>query len=462
MLGTVPYMSPEQIKGLGSDVRSDVFSLGVMLFEMATGERPFAGETSADVMSAILRDRPPSVTEIKADLPRNLTALLRRCLEKAPADRFASAHEVAAALEELKREVDAGGARASRASIAVLPFVNMSADPEQEFFCDGMAEDVINELTRVEGLHVVARTSSFQFRGRGLDLREVGEKLGVTTVLEGSVRKAGKRVRISAQLVNVANGYDLWSERYDRELDDIFALQDEISASIVATLKAKLVAENASKTGPRPARAKRHQPPPEAYELLLKARFFIVNETREALQAARNTIERAIALDPDFAAAQAFLAGCYVTSFAYGFIDGDEADAGAVPASRRALELDDGLPEANRVAGSIDSYLRWDFAGAEAKIRRAVELEPAGALAYRSLAMTALAPPGRLDESLEALRTAYRLDPLQPVSSSNLADGPLLGGAPPRGAAPVRAHPGHGSLSAAGAWTDGRHLVAPG
>jgi adenylate cyclase len=199
-------------------------------------------------------------------------------------------------------------------------------------------------------------------------------------------------------------------------------LQDEISTAIVDALQAKLVGDGSPRAGVRPARVKRHQPKPEVYELLLKARFFFTNETAAGLEAARSTIERALELDPDFATAHAFLSSCYTASFAYGMISSKEARAVAEPASRRALELDDELADALRASASVDAYLDWDFAAAEAKCRRAIELEPGSARAHRSLAMNALAPQGRLDEGVEALRTAYRLDPLQPVSSRNLAE----------------------------------------
>jgi len=428
LLGTIPYMSPEQVKGLGCDHRSDVFSLGVLLFEMATGSRPFNGETSADLMSAILRDRVPSITELKADLPRDLGTILRRCLEKAPQSRFSSSRELASELAELKREIDFGSADTSRASIAVLPFVNMSADPEQEFFCDGMAEDVIDALTRIEGLHVVARTSSFQFRGRGLDLREIGEKLGVSTLLEGSVRKAGSRVRISARLVNVSDGYDLWSERYDRDLDDIFAIQDEISTNIVDTLRTKLAASKEPATastalpGGLESPGPKRQPSPEVYELLLKARFFRNDESQDGVEAAQRCFEEALEKDPDSAQAHAGLAGCYITLFARGWLSIDEALPRTEDHVVRALELDDGLADAHRSNASLYAYMRWDWAKAEAALNRALEIEPGAASLHRSRAMSVLAPRGHLNDSVEELRTAYRLDPLQPVASRNLAE----------------------------------------
>ena len=419
LLGTVPYMSPEQVKGGRADHRSDLFSMGVVLYEMATGERPFRGETSADVMSSILRDRPTSITELKADLPRHLARILRRCLEKEPLRRYQSALDLANELADLQREVDSGEALASRASIAVLPFVNMSADPEQEFFCDGMAEDVINALSRVDGIHVVARTSAFQFKGQDLDVRQVGEKLGVTTVLEGSVRKAGNRVRISAQLVNVANGYDLWSERFDRELEDVFAIQDEISLSIVETLKAKLV--KPGRLEPKVG-APKHTPSTEVYELLLKGRFFRSSGSKDGYESAKHCFEQAIEADPEFAAAYADLSTCYSSLFTMGFFNMDEAFEKAERYALRALELDDSLAEPHRALAAVYGVLRWDWARAEEEILQAIEIEPGSADVHRGHAMNVLSPMGRLEEAVAAVRTAYRLDPLFPVSSRNLAE----------------------------------------
>lgn len=249
VVGTVPYMSPEQLEGKEVDHRTDIFSLGVLLYESATGQKPFEGDTNLSRISAILKDTPRPVTEIRAALPPELNRILERCLEKDPNRRYASAKEVRDELEELKANVisasssDAVRARAADKSIAVLPFANMSADPENEYFSDGLSEEIINALSQLEGLRVAARTSSFSFKGKSPDIGDVGDKLKVATVLEGSVRKAGNRLRITAQLVNVADGFHLWSERFDRTMDDIFDVQDEIATRIAERLKVTLADE---------------------------------------------------------------------------------------------------------------------------------------------------------------------------------------------------------------------------
>jgi len=246
VMGTLTYMSPEQLQGERVDHRSDLFSLGVVVYEMATGKRPFLGKSSLEISSSILRDRPKPVTEVRADLPTGLQKILDRCLAKETTERYSSARELREAIELLRKELLSGAQRTSgsssqrEASIAVLPFANMSADPENEFFADGITEEIINALTQIEGLRVAARTSAFTFKGKHVDLRIVGERLNVNTVLEGSVRKAGNRVRIMAQLINVADGYHLWSERYDRELQDIFEVQDDIAKAIADRLRVTL------------------------------------------------------------------------------------------------------------------------------------------------------------------------------------------------------------------------------
>ena len=246
VVGTLPYMSPEQLQGLCVDRRTDIFSLGAVVYEMATGIRPFSGTSSVEISSSILRDVPRPVTELRVDLPTGLQRILDRCLAKEVEERYGSGGELHEALERLRREISSGahshkttGTEAS-ASIAVLPFVNLSADPENEFFADGITEEIINALTQIEDLHVAARTSAFSFKNKHVDLRIVGDRLNVKTVLEGSVRKAGNRVRIMAQLINVADGYHIWSERYDRELKDIFEVQDDIARAIAQRLKVAL------------------------------------------------------------------------------------------------------------------------------------------------------------------------------------------------------------------------------
>ncbi|MBI1831255.1 MAG: protein kinase, partial [Planctomycetes bacterium] len=257
LIGTVAYMSPEQVRGQAADARSDIFALGCVLYEIVVGGRPFQGQTAADTMAAILNESAPALSQSGRERPAELDRVIARCLEKAPARRFQSAREIAVALRGLGQSALTGATgdreqtetaaygdtprpltAAPRApSLAVLPFRNMSSDAENEFFSDGLAEELINALAKVEGLRVTSRTSAFAFKGKNEDVRKIGEQLNVRTVLEGSVRKAGNRLRISVQLVNVADGYQLWSETYNRKLADVFAIQDEIAQSIAKALQ---------------------------------------------------------------------------------------------------------------------------------------------------------------------------------------------------------------------------------
>jgi TolB-like protein len=266
IMGTVSYMSPEQVRGQSADHRSDLFSLGVLLYEMLGGHRPFQGDTGADTMSAILRQAPQELSRLRPGLPPSLDRVVRRCLEKAAADRFQPARDLVFALETIS-DARAPTANVAAApdrspSTAVLPFTNMSPDPEQEYFCEGIAEEILNALTKIEGLRVASRTSAFQFKGKAQDIRRIGAALNVKSVLEGSVRAAGKRLRITVQLVSVDDGYHLWSERYDREMEDVFAIQDDIASSIVEALRLRLATARTAEAR-RPADL-------EAYQLYLK------------------------------------------------------------------------------------------------------------------------------------------------------------------------------------------------
>jgi TolB-like protein len=270
VLGTVGYMAPEQVRGQMVDHRTDVFSLGCVLYEMLSGDRPFAASTAADTLTAILTAEPVPLCDVREDLPDGISQVVARCLEKLPADRFQAAGDLAFALRQLvsaQPPVRAASADVAP-SVAVLPFANLSADPEQEYFCDGTAEEIINALVHVKGLRVVARSSSFVFKGRSEDVREIGKALGVAAVLEGSVRKSGERLRITAQLVNVQDGYHLWSERFDRRLEDVFAIQDEIAMAVVHNLEVHLLGHEQGAMG------RRHADNLDAHNAYLKGLFY--------------------------------------------------------------------------------------------------------------------------------------------------------------------------------------------
>ena len=296
-VGTLPYMSPEQVEGGRIDRRSDIFSLGGVMYELLIGERPFQGGSGAMLASAILKDTPTPMSDRHPQVPRTVAGIVQRCLAKSPGQRYQSADELLRDMRAARDEHDSGAVKASQAtaqsnkSIAVLPFANMSADPENEFFSDGISEEIISALAQIPDLRVTARTSSFFFKGKNVDLREVGEKLNVQTVLEGSVRKAGKRIRITAQLVNVADGYQIWSERYNRELEDVFEIQDEIARTIADRMKVTLKGD-----GDRPL-VKAATENLEAYELYLKGRHYWHQRSPTTLRIAIQCFEETIKLD---------------------------------------------------------------------------------------------------------------------------------------------------------------------
>ena len=412
-IGTLPYMSPEQLQGLQVDQRTDVFSLGAVLYEMATGQRPFVGRTSAELTSSILRDTPKPVTELRAELPTGLQRIVERCLVKELRERYSSAVELREAVERLRRDLSTGSRNAysprsgdqTPPSVAVLPFTNMSADPENEFFADGITEEIINALTHIEDLHVAARTSAFSFKGKYVDLRIVGERLNVKTVLEGSVRKAGNHVRIMAQLVNVADGYHLWSERYDRELKDIFEVQDEISHAIADRLKVSLDTS-------QQATVKAGTGNLEAYQLYLKGRALLYRRGTDIPRAAR-CFERAVDLDSQYALAWSGLADARNMIGLYGLEQPSAVMPLAEQATIRAIALDPMLAEAHCSLACVGAFHEWDWNKAEAGFLRACELNPRYLQNLDWYAVFYLVwIRGRFDEGIAIARQAVEYDPL--------------------------------------------------
>jgi len=398
--GTIAYMSPEQLRGLAVDHRTDLFSLGVVLFEWATGRLPFGGKTGPEKIAGALKEEPMSAVDLNPRLPRSLDRILRHCLEKEPRYRMASARDLRDELETLRPS--AGEGRTGIPSIAVLPFVDMSREKDQGYFCDGIAEEIINALCRVQGLRVASRTGSFQFKDTAADLREIGNRLRVESVLEGSVRKSDSRLRITVQLIEAARGFHLWSESYDREFRDVFAIQQEIAHSVVKALRVTLSPREKGALAEVPTREV------QAYDYYLRGRSFYYRYGRHDIEFALQLFSRAIELDPGYALAHAGLADCW----SYIYLYSERKDAvrlQAEAAGCRAVEL---APDSAQAQASLAVALSLGPRKEEAKtaFEKAIELDPTLFEAWYFYARQAFAA-GDLPKAASLYEEAMRVRP---------------------------------------------------
>jgi len=413
--GTIAYMSPEQLRGEPLDHRTDIFSLGVVLFEWATGRFPFRGRTGPERIAAVLKDEPLSAIELNPRLPRALDRLLRHCLEKEPRYRLASVRDLRDELEALG-QAGAAGRTVEVPSIAVLPFTDMSREKDQAYFCEGIAEEIINALCRLQGLRVASRTGSFQFRDTGADLREIGNRLRVEAILEGSVRKSDNRLRITVQLIDAARGYHLWSESYDREFRDVFAIQQEIARNVVRSLRVTLSPQEKGALAEVPTS---HV---QAFDYYLKGRSFFYRYGRHDIEFALQLFSRATELDPEYALAHAGQADCW--SYIYLYAERkDSVRAQAESAGRRAVELAPGLAQAQASLGMALS-LGPSKEEAKAAFEKAIELDPTLFEAWYFYARHIFAG-GDLPKAVSLYEEAMRVRPedfYAPLLVANLYD----------------------------------------
>ncbi len=430
LFGTVPYMAPEQLFGEHVDARTDLYALGLVAFELLAGRRPFPGRTFFEVTAAIVRGGAPSIASMRADVPPEFARIVDRCLAVQPRDRYETAADVADALRAIarggaERTVPAPREPERLPSIAVLPFANRSADVDDAYFSDGLADELLGMLSKIKGLRVSARASSFHFHGKGVALADIGRALNVVTLLDGSVRRAGNRVRISVQLVNVDTGFHLWSETYDRTLDDIFAVQDDIARSVVRELRTTLLGEDADSDASDRARAEvRHagkgrSTDAEALRLYLLARHFMDQFNRDATVKAVAHLMQAVERDPAFALAWTELSVAHMREVGWMLVNVEEGLKRARAAVRQALALEPTLAEAHAQDAWIRIFHDWDWRGAEDALVRARRYAP-GSAAIQRLSGVLESVLGRLDAAIGIYRRSLENDPLSAAAYHSL------------------------------------------
>jgi eukaryotic-like serine/threonine-protein kinase len=420
ILGSLPYMAPEQLLGETDDVLTDIYALGVMLFEMTAGRRPFIKERTEALMFEIFGNAPPALRSLRADTPTALDQLVTACLSKEPAERPATAAAVGAALRAIGGQsttstiASVAPARDVIRAIAVLPLRNVSRDSAQEYFADGMTEAIISDLARIKALRVISRTSAMKYKGVEMSIPEIARELNVDAVLEGSAHLIGDRVRVSVQLISARTDEALWSDRYDRRLEDVFALQSELAETVAREIAVRLTPDVAMQM------AKRGPVNPEAHLEYLKSRHSYFAGTKEAMDVGLRHARRALELDPNLALAWSALAECQVFRAIRGMAPPGETVVEATAAANRALELDPSLGEAHASLGTIQMH-SGDPAGGIRALRRAIELNPGLAIAHAMLART-LTSYERHAEAVDAVNVAVRLDPLSTLIRAVVGD----------------------------------------
>ena len=445
VMGTVGYMSPEQVRGLPADHRADIFAFGALLYEMLSGKRAFQKPTSAETMSAILNEDPLELSQLPPATRPALQRVVQRCLEKNADQRFQSAADLAFALGALSESERTGAVSETRLArvsqrviataggvvivlavllwfgggrlrewlrpggpniqaLAVLPLQNLSGDPAQDYFADGMTEELTADLSKIGSVRVISRTSAMRYKGANKSLPEIARELGVDGIIEGSVQRAGNRVKITAQLIHASTDTHLWAESYEGNMGDVLALQDDVARSIANEVKIKL-------TPPELARlTSKRAVNPQAYEAYLRGRYYWGKRTAEGEQKGLEYFQQAVALDPSYPPAYSGIADSYIVLGAHGHLPVHDAFPKARAAAMKALELDEGSAEAHVSLGTVKTFYDWDWAGSEREFRRALELQPNYSTAHHWYAHY-LAEVGRVDEAVAEMKRARELDP---------------------------------------------------